>query len=520
MKPEIKIDQEELTRSEIEKQMNFDKFMSGYSASAHKGWLTKGVKLYLSAAVSVIVVLTVSYLIFNTRSDSVSNAPFIDPPTPQFRVTPDKITLNTDRDTTITIGRGTTIFIPAGTFVSKNGTDVSGKIELNYREFHDQVDLIFSGIPMHYDTAGVHYQFESAGMFEITAKQNGEDLRIKRGKEITVNMISYNEGNNYNVYYLDTAQRKWIFQAENSLNNKKQVAEQVEARSLTPDMMLEAQKMIEPRKADPSLYNFTIDYNKDEFPELCIYDGVKFQVDKNFDQQLTKVVWQDVYIKRHDEQKYAVTFKYGSKSATVLAEPVLDEKDFDKAMAEYTKKRKEHLLATRRANDSLAAKRNANVWEANASNSTIKFANAVKNGTVYRSIVVDNLGVYNSDMYKGWLLQQVRDRMEAQQNIGFPTSEFVSVETGQKVSMKVLYLVKRDMNSIYPLQKNDLKKFPLAFAKSLDIIVGVGTDFKVYYIKDEELQSVKNDARAVSFKMYDIKPEQSDLQNIKTLLRI
>ena len=98
---------------------------------------------------------------------------------------------------------GSNIHVPASAFVDKYGRKVKGKVEIKYREFHNAADIIASGIPMHYDSAGTRYHFESGGMFEIRGNQNGEPVYLANNKAIDVNMVSYNKDKNFNHYYLD-----------------------------------------------------------------------------------------------------------------------------------------------------------------------------------------------------------------------------------------------------------------------------------------------------------------------------
>ncbi|HAS38884.1 MAG TPA: hypothetical protein DCS93_00325 [Microscillaceae bacterium] len=98
---------------------------------------------------------------------------------------------------------GSNIHVPASAFVDKYGRPVKGKVKIKYREFHNAADIIASGIPMHYDSAGTRYHFESGGMFEIRGNQKGEPVYLADNKAIDVNLVSYNKDKNFNHYYLD-----------------------------------------------------------------------------------------------------------------------------------------------------------------------------------------------------------------------------------------------------------------------------------------------------------------------------
>ncbi len=521
-KPEIKLNQDPLSKTEIESKMNFDKFLSGHAAASHVSWLSKTAKIYLSVSASVVVVAGLSYMVYKNKSATADSASekFINPPVADLLVKPDNFLIDTQKDTTITLENGSSVFVPAGSFVTKDGKDVDGKIELSYREFHDQVDLIFSGIPMNYDSAGVKYQFESAGMFEIKAYKNGELLGLKQGKEITVNMISYNEGNYFNVYYLDTVQKKWVYNESNTRTCKEKIAGVWDEKIITSDVRIEPEKLIVPKRANPDLYNFIIDYNKEEFPELAVYEGVKFEVpkeDKNFDVKFAKIVWDDVVIRRHNETQYSVTFKYGKKSAGFLTTPVLDEEDFDAAMKEYEKRRKEHLVAERRKNDSLNVTNVNFTRQANANNNiNARFDRAVLQGTVYRSIVVSNMGIWNCDHPFRFVLQE---RNEKEQKIGFPTAAFES-DNGEKMEMKKLFLVKRSTNAIYPLSEKEFKRFPVSIAKTADIMMGVTGADEVVYLENVELKNMSITGDNIIIKMHQISYYNNNLKGIKAMLKI
>ncbi|MEM9992001.1 MAG: hypothetical protein AAF738_09560, partial [Bacteroidota bacterium] len=68
----------------------------------------------------------------------------------------------------------TKIQVPDNAFQDQNGALIKGKVQLFYREMHDYIDFFLSGIPMTYDSTGVRYNLESAGMVEIYAEQDGQ----------------------------------------------------------------------------------------------------------------------------------------------------------------------------------------------------------------------------------------------------------------------------------------------------------------------------------------------------------
>ena len=81
------------------------------------------------------------------------------------------------------------IFRP-NAFVNSRGEAVEGAIKLTYREVSDPVSMLASGIPMTYDSAGVQTNFESAGMLELRAYQNGEALTLREDALVDIQLAT------------------------------------------------------------------------------------------------------------------------------------------------------------------------------------------------------------------------------------------------------------------------------------------------------------------------------------------
>ena len=117
-------------------------------------------------------------------------------------------TVNTDKSETLAYQSGTKINIPENAFVDKNGNAVTGTIALKYIEYREPVDYILSNIPMDFHDGIENFHFNSAGMFKINASQNGEEVFLKNGKNITLDFNITNELPNLNFYQLN-ATNQW-----------------------------------------------------------------------------------------------------------------------------------------------------------------------------------------------------------------------------------------------------------------------------------------------------------------------
>jgi hypothetical protein len=104
---------------------------------------------------------------------------------------------------------GSTVSIPANALINKNGDPIIGMVDISYREFHTQKEIFFSGIPMHYHVDDERQYFESAGMIDIQASQNNEEVFLKNDKAISFKMSTDNTNEEVKLYELDKKNKKW-----------------------------------------------------------------------------------------------------------------------------------------------------------------------------------------------------------------------------------------------------------------------------------------------------------------------
>jgi hypothetical protein len=499
----IKTNKEPLSSEEISRKMDFDKFYSGYAAASAVGktsWLSKTAKIYLSA--TAIVVVTATFVIYKSvKSKSEASTAFINPPVPELNYQSEGFMIDNSKDTTIVYKSGTTIYVPAYAFKRKDGKNAGKNVKISYREFRDPVDFIFSGIPMDYDSAGIKRPFESAGMFEVLGYENDSvPIYLKDGKTLNVNFLSDNDENKFNVYYLDTVAKRWDFEEHETRKHREELDKlsKEKADFFAKHHLDDPDKWLTPKKANITLDNFVIDYNKEEFPELAVYEGVKFQVslnEKNYTPEFRTTTWEDVFISRHPEgNNYILTFKQKNQKVSITATPVFDEQNFEAAMKEYEKMRLSHSKKLQAQADSLnKLDRQFTSEEANVNNMNARFALFTTNGSIYRGIVVTRFGFHNFDRPVD--MNAVYARMNKIE--GLPSASFYC--EGKKVLMRAAFLIKRDINAIYPLTSDDINQFPLTLANNADIIIAITGNNKVMYAKDENYKNTDFKAKEIIF---------------------
>lgn len=527
----IKKDKEKISEQEMQQNMNFDKFISGYTPPV-KGWLSAGTKLYTLIASVAAVVVVAGYFSVNANKVEATVAPFVNPPIDALSIPSNSFVVNTEMDSTIVHTTGSIISIPSGAFVDEDGKDVKGKVEIHYREFHDPIDIMLSGIPMNYDSAGITYQLESAGMFEITATQDGKPLTLKPNKSLTVNMISHtNNATDYNIYNLDTVKQTWEYISENTAKNNTCVSafeDRVGDVSKTKDELkafVAKEKPIQPRKSSPERNNFSIDFSKDEFPELAVFTGLKFEpTDKKYNAELSKKEWEEVLVERcEDNEHYIVTFSSKKESHSFTVLPVVDEKDYETTMKDFAAKQKKYEMRlaekkreSAKATDSLykvnvkfnriAARSDLNERFNNFVNDS--YGETSKDMLAYRTFAVSKLGIWNSDKpFPFFALGRTKY-----------TATFVGKDN-QPLELKSVYLIRREVNSIYSIPSNSFGAFSFR-AESVDVMVGITEENGLVYLKDQELKTAVIKGNAISFKMNKSDEGVVSSAQLKNLLKI
>lgn len=344
----INRNQEPLTDSDISKGQDFDAFMKAYGA---KPSFFKTGKFYAIAAVTGVILIGGTYLALNNTGSNVAET------TPAF-IQP-LFAGAENADTTLTVdaatggmffnSNGSIISVPGSAFLDSAGKPVSGAVELRYKEFHDPAKIFMAGIPMTYDSAGTQYHFESAGMIEISAWQNGQPLRVNTDSMIHVAIVSNSDEERFNTYYLDTAAKKWEYVNDTKAVVYNPPSTDSLAGSVIPSGVEGAtatEPPVAPKVADKNKPSFAIAFDPNEFPELVAYKGVRFEVDENqtpYNKEDKKVAWEDVVIKRmKNNANFRITFTSGSREATYITQPVVDQKDFAAAQKSWEERYAEY----------------------------------------------------------------------------------------------------------------------------------------------------------------------------------
>jgi hypothetical protein len=324
------------------------------------GWFMGG------AAGTVITTVTLVSIYFNggfgtnknpeNNSDTLKTKSFVEKPFANQDIPYETYVVSSNCTHQLTTNSGTNLRIPQDAFTDSLGNPVSFPIELKYREFRNPVDFFVAGIPMKYDSAGTDYTFESAGMLELRAFKDGKELLLAKDKTIGVDMKSPSSDKDFNIYYLDTNKRNWVYKGKDEVADiKESKARTTEKLNQTSKTEL-AGKPALPVKADKSKFVFKLAVDLKEFPELSLYNKVLFQVkesDKKFDPALYSVKWSNVKLEESSRAQNLYTLLLSKNDTTIKVPviPVFDDKEYASAIKVYNDKLA-HMKSEKQLRDS------------------------------------------------------------------------------------------------------------------------------------------------------------------------
>lgn len=483
----------ELTKEQMEKGKDFSKIESKASANAGSSF-SKGM---IAGLVSIVLIL--SAVLFFSKDDKKQIVENENAVLNSDANQPTVFMVDVAKDTTLLYNTGSLIKIPANSFVDSSGNKVEGLVELKYREFHNVGEIILSGIPMTYDSAGTQYHFESAGMFEMHAFQNGNPVFIANEKSIEINLASLDKDKTkFNQYYFNQKTDKWDYTGEDipTIVNAGEGAE--------TKKVLVTIDLIKPVAKQKTQQQFTISINYEEFPELIAFDNVLFEVSpetKNFDPATASIKWDNVEIERVEKtNNYKLTFTNDSKSYEVIAYPVVDKKDLKKAQAKWDylynnykmksaakdqrSKENEQSLNRQISFNEKAVKYFKTLVQSRDNQKIAKDV-GVTEEIVYRSFQVQGFGIWNSDCPSS-----------------MPDSAMVSAkyltEDGKPVDIAIVYMVESSKNTLYTLYKGEKVYFDPGEDNTLIVIT---KDNSIGRFTKEQFKYLDKDTKEFTFKL-------------------
>lgn len=583
MEPKFNLNRPKVSDDEINKHKDFDKLVKQFKqqsiqkARSDVNFLKSKKATYSAIIAGIAVVCTVTYFtVFNKQNKQTatndktntlksdkdkgvkSKGNLIAPPSKKLDVPYNTYKINSAKGGEIAHHTKSKLKIPKNAFVNKAGQEIVGDVEIQYREFHNQADIIASGIPMTYDSAGTQYTFESAGMFDVKGYQNGEEVFLKQGKPITVELASRYTDDSYNQYYLDTVAHNWqVIKHDTPQNIPSAPQQNKPAESQQSQKETQLVKKIEhvpiqidsvktvyekkvtalptpkqPTKPAKSLgrpqFNLEVDYK--DYPELLAFKNAVFEVgteNKNYTKELHNVTWSSAIVSAGPQKgkNYLLTLKYKTREEKLIVYPVLIGEDYEKAVAVYDKKFNEYntLLDKRVADEQklkeeMAAKQKAYVEEQKKLSAELlkeqirirremeaQMANMAKDAgaqmTVTRVFNVSNFGIYNSDCPRSMPRGPVIEPRYASNSVPLDPSS--------------VYLIDNGKNIVYNMSTNPYRFMYSEKSRYTLCIVAGGS---IYVCGKEEFSEAVKDSKT-KFNLTQLSAE-ADINEFKRALEI
>lgn len=196
----------------------------------------------------------------------------IDAPFKSCEIPLTEFKIEKNKKTTIELASGTEIEIPKGCFEDQNGNPVEENITIAYREFHTVAEIMASGINMTYDDG----DFESAGMFEIRAFAEDEELKLRKDKTISIKLASFKEGD-FDAFYMNEATANWQILPKNKIERNRKKAEKLENLDAEDDSLGKV-CVDEPQLYNPNESIIDLNYDFSNYPELELFHGAQWKL--------------------------------------------------------------------------------------------------------------------------------------------------------------------------------------------------------------------------------------------------
>lgn len=305
------------------------------------------------------------------------------PPLNSVNVPFQNFNLTTSNAQTLNLDNGTSIEIPANAFVDAKGNPINSTVKISYREFHTAADILASGIPMKASHNGVDGDMQTAGMFEINASTNDQEVFVAEGKSIGVNMASNVDGENYDFWKLNQESATWenLGGSTAQPNIKKQEA-QKEIANLT-----KIKAPTPPAKFDKTKPVLNFDLNLDNYPELKSMKNIFWQFTGNGENPINnpwifKEKWNSANIKKGTRgNEYLMVLKSDQKNFSTTVCPSQKGKEFDEALSNYETALREYKSTSTTKEERM------------------KFMQ--RQTDFVRSFQIQNMGIYNCDALIG-----------------------------------------------------------------------------------------------------------------------
>lgn len=415
----------------------------------------KMVIRYSLSAVAVLAVAAAAIYMNNSNApqpgktmanipDDFKDTVVVKAPVEQWDIAYTSFKIDAETDNTIEMPSGTRLTFEANSLIDSNGNTVKGEVEIKSREFFDPIDIMVAGIPMQYDSAGISYTLETAGMIEVKGYQGSAVLAVAPGKSIQIAQMSRGD-NSYNTYALDEKKGKWEYKGRPELKEIKLEAVDPPMENSAPIVekfydteeahfrYYDYPEQVTPERRNETMPSFRLDVNPDQFPELALYNNVLFELLPGEKINSDNTDWDMIELISEKKGMYRVILHDRGKKFSARVKPVFnDGKDYKKAIEDFKKQYDERMAAInkQRALDEIKLKE----MEKKNQITPIKY-DKLNYGEVVRTFQADRFGYWNSDRPYRFSNPETRQIQFTIDNKELPLANVYQIETSANALM-------------------------------------------------------------------------------------
>jgi hypothetical protein len=240
------------------------------------------------------------------------------------------------KESSYTFADGASLKVPASIFSRLDGTEPKGKVKISYKSVKSPAEIITSGLHLLYKQGDSIVPFITGGMFELTANTaNGEKLKIKDGKGLTLNFPAIDKGQ-YNLYRMNETTKQWEL-----VGDANTIAETMQEKKYD-ETMTKGNSLLKPEPFNEDkdiVIGLPVDYS--QMQELASYPKIIWKYSgKKSKTELGGVLgkrWKKYELRRNEKKigKYLIALKSDKEADTVDVAPVFSKASYQKAMAAY-----------------------------------------------------------------------------------------------------------------------------------------------------------------------------------------
>ena len=184
------------------------------------------------------ILLALISLIISCNSNKSTYIQKVQSPIPEHDIFFSTFIVDADSSVSIHMQTGTQIQFQASSFETASGKPISGKIDIKVREFHTANELLRAGIPLTVDETRKEV-LQSAGMIELRAFKDGEELKLKPGRSGDVALAGFRPSEGYSLYQLGDDVRWKVNGFFRSRKNEKKIDSLIKPVETSEDMGFE-----------------------------------------------------------------------------------------------------------------------------------------------------------------------------------------------------------------------------------------------------------------------------------------